>query len=190
MPLAELNQQSFSDVYRDPGREIVLQNCKKKNHLNWQRWQCVQVFFNNNDWESCSCHAGREIWHISSILGAYWDMNVSCLWIQGRNITCSGSYWETWRQLLARRKHNSVCYRRALLSPILAEDEALTNFLFFPRMFCSVSQVEVLWKLKEGFRQDFNVIFRTATFACQRMGKPDSSVLLFLLLTRRSSMGL
>lgn len=141
MPLAELHQLSLSNLCRDPGREIVLQNCKKKNCLNWQRWQSVQIFFNNNDGESCSCHAGRGIWHISSIWGAYWDRNVSCLWIQGRNIICRGSFWETWRQLLAPRKHNSVSCRRVLLSPILAEDEALTGFHFFPEcsaMFCKL----------------------------------------------------
>lgn len=179
---------------RDPGREIVLQNRKKKNCLNWQRWQLVQIFPNNNDWESCSCHARRESWQVSSIFGAYWDINVSCLWIQGRNIICKGSCYETWRQLLARRKHNSVCYRRVLLSPILAEDEDLTDFHFFSRTCCNVLQVaarcEVLWKLKEGFKQYFNVIFRTATFACQKMKKTDSSVLLFLLLTRKISVGL
>lgn len=142
VPLAELSKWSCSDVCRDPGREIVLQNCKK-NCLNWQRWQRVQIFLNNN-WESCSCHARHETQHISSILGAHWDINGSCLWIQGRNIICSGLYYETWRQLLAWRKHDSVCYGIVLLSPILEEDEALSDFHFFPEysaMFCKLLPV-------------------------------------------------
>lgn len=129
VPLAALNQWSLSDVCRDPGREIVFQNCTKK-YLNRQRWQRVQIFLNNNDWESCSCHARRETWHISSKFRAYWDINVD----PGEE-----HHYETWRQLLARRKHNSVCSRILLLSPILAEDEALTDFYFFPEysaMFC------------------------------------------------------